>query len=286
MSFLGFLLDKKFYLHLGLSVVVSILLLFIAFNLLKVYTHHGRTYSVPNLVGMTMEQIHAQDLDATFGFNITDSIYDDNLKPGTVALQDPSPGSKAKQGRNIYITTVALAPEQTQMPNLEDLTVRQAVSSLRASGLKIRLLKYIPHRAENAVLGQYFNGDTIRAGDKIFKGSKVDLLVGLGDNSPGQVPFLIGQTISDAHDIVNMASFNVGEEYYFDDADLKHSRVYRQSPAWGSDSKLFPGGFIDLWFRSDLKYNFDSLLLVVKPDTTVVDSINLEFPEDSIFGDE
>ncbi len=286
MSFLGFLLDKKFYIQLGLSVIVSLLLLVIAFKLLKVYTHHGETYSVPNFVGLTKAEIHAKELDATFLFNTTDSIYDDNLQPGTVALQDPAPGSKVKRGRTIYITMVALSPEMTKMPNLEDLTVRQAVSSLRASGLKIRLLKYIPNRAENAVLGQYFNGDTIRAGDEILKGSKVDLLLGLGDNNPGQVPFVIGQTIADAHDILNMASFNVGEEYFFDGTDLKHSRVYRQSPGWGADNTLFPGGLINLWYRSDLKYNFDSLLLVVRPDTTVVDSINLDFPEDSITGDE
>ena len=286
MSFFGFLLKKKFYIHLGISVIVSFALLIIAFRLLSVYTHHGETFVVPNFDGLTMEEIHAQDMDVTFDFTVTDSIYDDNLRPGTVALQNPSAGSRVKQGRNIYITTVALTPEVTQMPNLEDLTVRQAVSSLRASGLKIRILKYIPNRPENAVLGQYFNGDTIRAGDEILKGSKVDLLIGLGDNSPGLVPFVIGLTVEEAHDIINMASFNVGEEFFFDDQDLRHNRVYSQSPSWASKNKLHPGAFINLWYRSDLKVNFDSLSRVVRPDTTVTDSLNLEFPEDSISGDE
>jgi beta-lactam-binding protein with PASTA domain len=286
MSFFGFLVKKKFYIHLGISVIVSFILLIIAFRLLSVYTHHGDTFIVPNFSGLTMEQIHEQDMDASFDFIITDSIYDENLHPGTVALQNPSAGSKVKEGRNIYITTVALTPEVTQMPNLEDLTARQAVSSLRACGLKIRILKYIPNRAENAVLGQYFNGDTIHAGDEILKGSKVDLMIGLGDNSPGQVPFVIGLTVEEAHDIINMASFNVGEEFFFDDQDLRHNRVYSQSPSWASENKLYPGSLINLWYRSDINVNFDSLVRMVRPDTTVIDSLNLDFPEDSISGDE
>jgi beta-lactam-binding protein with PASTA domain len=173
---------------------------------------------------------------------------------------------------------VSLTPKMSIMPELKDLTVRQAVTTLRTSGLKIRTLLFTPHFAGNSVLGQYFNGDTLLAGTEILEGSEIDLLAGLGENQISRVPFVVGLTREEARGTLQMASFNTGREHYLGQANPMHSRVYRQYPPWNIE--LFPGDSITLYFRSDLTYDFDSLLRSSNPDTAVI----LDMPVD-ILGD-
>jgi beta-lactam-binding protein with PASTA domain len=164
------------------------------------------------------------------------------------------------------------------MPELKDLTIRQAVTTLRTNGLKIREIIFIPHFAGNSVLGQYFEGDTLWAGAEILEGSEIDLLAGLGENKPARVPFVVGLTRDEARGALQMASFNTGAEHFLDKPDPLHSRVYRQYPQW--NEALYPGDSVTLYFRSDLTFDFDALLQSNNPDTAVV----IELPPD-VLGD-
>jgi beta-lactam-binding protein with PASTA domain len=166
------------------------------------------------------------------------------------------------------------------MPELKDLTVRQAVTTLRTSGLKIRKLIFTPHFAGNSVLGQYYDNDTLLAGTEILEGSEIDLFVGLGKNLLTRVPFVVGLTRDEARSSLQMASFNAGQEHYFGQADPMHSRVYRQYPQWNTE--LLPGDSITLYFRSDLNLDFDSLVRSVNPDTAVILDIPIEYLSDSL----
>jgi beta-lactam-binding protein with PASTA domain len=285
MSFLGFLVKKKFYIHLGISLILSIVLLFIVIMLLKGYTRHGDAFVVPDLEGEMYENLRDIEGAKVFNFNVTDSVYDNSLMPGSIIKQNPSPGSRAKEGRTIYLTIVSYTPKMSIMPDLKDLTVRQAVTTLRTNGLKIRKLLFVPYFAGNSVLGQYFNSDTLLSGTEILEGSEIDLVAGLGANAISRVPFVVGLTRDEARGNLQMASLNVGWEHYVDTPNPMHSRVYRQYPPWNEN--LYPGDSVTLYFRSDLGYDFDSLLKYNNPDTAVVlDSLNtimidsLEFEEE------
>ena len=285
MSFLGFLLKKKFYIHLGISVVVSLFLLLVAIMLLKGYTRHGEAFVVPDLEGQMYNDLGHIEGTNVFTYKVTDSVYDNSLMPGSIIKQNPSPGSRAKEGRTIYLTIVSYTPKMSIMPDLKDLTVRQAVTTLRTSGIKIRKLVFVPHIAGNSVLGQYYEGDTLLSGTEILEGSEIDLVAGLGSNTRSRVPFVVGLTRDEARGTLQMASFNVGGEHYIDAPNPMHSRVYRQFPPWNED--MHPGDSVILYFRSDLGYDFDSLLKYNNPDTTVVlDSLNTIMIDSSEFEEE
>jgi beta-lactam-binding protein with PASTA domain len=111
MGFLGFLLKKNFYIHLGLSVVLTILLLLLVIGLLNAYTRHGEAYVVPNLEGMVYDQIYENETNRVFNFLVTDSVFDNSLLPGSIIKQNPSAYSKAKEGRTIYLTVVSYTPK-------------------------------------------------------------------------------------------------------------------------------------------------------------------------------
>ncbi len=278
MSFLGFLFRKKFYIQLGISFIVSLFFVLIPLWILKVFTRHGDAFAMPDLKGLTMEQIIDTDYDLNFDFIITDSLYDPDLLPGSVAMQKPSAGSMVKKGRNVYVTLVSVMPEMTVMPDLKDLTIRQAVSALKSSGLKSGRLTYIQHIAENSVLGQYYNGDTIYSGTVLLKGSVIDLVVGLGENHVLRPPFLIGLRAEEAREKLHMASFNLGQQILSDTYDPVHSRVFQQSPEW--DTLVPMGTMVDLWYRSDLNFNFERLVQMINPDSTRMDTLSVEELED------
>lgn len=278
MSFLGFLTRKKFYIHLGLSIVLTIVLILILIGLMRSYTHHGEAYVIPDLTGFELHQLKNDEMYSVFNYLVTDSIYDNELLPGSVVKQNPSPGSKAKAGRTVYVTIVSYNPEKTTMPELKDLTVRQAITTLKTKGLKVKMLVYTPHFAENSVLGQFFDGDTLMAGTELLKGSEINLLVGLGSSKRTvRVPLVIGLSGEQARDAMQMAFLNIGSEHYLDQKNLLHSKVYRQYPEWNTE--LSPGDLVNLYYRSDISFNFDSLLIQMSTDSVIAPD-TFQIPDD------
>ncbi len=156
MSFFSFLRSKVFFRHTMIAVVVTIVIIWLILRMLNIYTRHGQAIAVPNFIGLSLDKIEDFASDNDLEAAIVDSVYEMSLPKGTVAMQDPLPGTKVKKNRKIYLTVVALKPEQVAMPNLVDLTLRQATSMMETYGLKIGSLTYVPDIANNAVLKQKY----------------------------------------------------------------------------------------------------------------------------------
>ena len=272
MAFFGFLAKKKFYLHFGISIAILIIIFLAIFQFLKFYTYHGDEYEVPDFYGMTLEEIKEQDITGLFEYVVIDSLYDARNKKETVVIQHPRPGSKVKEDRKIYFTVVAKMPEMVEMPDLIDLSLRQAINLLNAKGLHVNKLEYVSDFAENAVLEQLYRDEIIEQGTQLEKGSGIDLVLGLGDNRRVPVPFLIGLNYQEAVDAINRASFNVGNVNYLDGKDILHSKVYQQRPDWNEETKLYRGQKISIRLRSDEFFDFEALIQKYKPDTTSLDT--------------
>ena len=54
---------------------------------------------------------------------------------------------------------------------------------------------------------------------------------------------------------------------FIDCADSSEARVFRQSPSSAEKSILKPGDKIDLWYKSNKKFDFDKHLKNIKKDT-------------------
>ena len=270
-----FLISKTFILNLAIATVVILLLFFLLTRYLKVFTHHGEELTVPDFSGYTMHEIDSLGYSENFDFFVIDSLYDDENKKGAVVLQTPQPGLRVKQGRNIYFTVVASSTEMVLAPDLKDLTLRQAINILESARLKTGKLIYKPSLYKNAVLEQYWKNDTVFPGDTIPRGSVIDLEIGSGErNYRIPVPFLIGKTREEAIYELNIASFNLGSEFYMDSIVDKNQRVYMQDPSWDSEDAWFPGDSIHLWYRSDSLFNFEDYMKTFLPDSLQVDSLN------------
>jgi eukaryotic-like serine/threonine-protein kinase len=259
MSIISFVKSKNFIFHLILSIVFGIVLLWLSLKMLENFTRHDRYIQVPSVEGMSREQAQQVLKRMNLRAVINDSIYDTSREKGSVASQNPVPGAEVKKNRAIYITTVAVMPEMVPMPDLTDLSFRQAQALLLTYGLSVGKLEYVASIARNAVLQQKFNNGTIQPGTQVEKGTRIDLVLGSGEGSSYvNVPLIIGKSREEAIRIINASSLNVGQEVFLDES-MENVRVYRQSPnTLNRKEKVAMGSTIDLYYRSVNDFNFES----------------------------
>jgi len=274
-----FLGQKKFYIHLLIAFVLMVVMLWLVLVSLDSFTRHGDVYIVPDFNGMTMKQLEEKQYDDFFTLEIIDSVYNKTMGKGEVITQSPMSGSKVKQGRHIYLTIVSEKPESVMMPNLKNLSLRQALVTLEQNDLRIGELEYVDYFAMNAVVEQLEDGQPIEPGKEILKGTVIDLQVGKGSTSVSvAIPMLIGKRKAEAEKAIHYAYLNVGNEYYLDGKDTARARVYNTDPEPLTDNTFPLGQKVDIWYKSDSLFDFDTYLENYKIDTLAVDSVLNDTP--------
>lgn len=287
MGHFQFLKQKKFYFNLLIILLLCIVLFWLAFILLDKYTRHDKVYNMPNLIGRNYKEVQ-KEYSRDFHFILIDSVYPKGQEPGSIIRQDPLPDSKVKKGRNVYYIIVAENPEQVEMPNLKNLSLRQAIGTLESKGLEIEWLQFENYFAKNAIIDQLYQGSSIEPGTIINKGSGIVLRVGKGDKAKNiAVPNLIGRSASDAKRLLHMAGLNLKEQFFEDSDSLEYQCISKMMP--GPSSPSVPAGTeITLWFRSNRKFNFDKQMdELLKEDSifnhpVIVDTL---FENDTIVND-
>lgn len=240
---------------------------------MDIFTQHGDLYIVPDFDGQTLEQLSDRGYNDYFIFEIIDSVYFESKQKGTVVLQNPLPGSKVKQGRHVYLTIVAQAPEMVTMPNLKNLSLRQALVTLESNELHVGKLEYIQYFARNAVVDQLIGDEPIEPDTELLKGTIIDLVVGKGEFEVlVPMPFLIALTQSEVRNKLHYYSLNVGREYFMDDENIEHARVYKTDPKTLTEDMLILGQPVNIWYRSDELIDFQEYLKEFEPDTLYNDS--------------
>ncbi|MCF8225597.1 MAG: PASTA domain-containing protein [Bacteroidales bacterium] len=268
MDFLRFLISKIFLKHLLLAVAISLIILLGVLVWLKFYTHHGQKISVPNLTGLTIEEVKDVVKSRKLNFHVIDSIYADEMPRGTVVKQNPKPNSKVKVRRRIFITMNAVNPEKVTMPNLVSLSLRQAMLALENSGFELGEISYRPDYAVNSVLQQNFNGSVIKEGTRIEKGTKIDLVLGMGlSNETTTIPRLGGLNLEEAKSEISRKYLNFGVATYDESVrtgdDSLRAWVYKQYPDYAFNAKVNKGTEVFIWLTADstLLPASDALLL-------------------------
>jgi eukaryotic-like serine/threonine-protein kinase len=180
MNFFRFLFSKIFLKHLLIAIGVTFVLILITLQSLSWYTKHNDYIIVPDFRGLNYKDLVGSADYKNYQFSVIDSLFDADKPKGSVLTQDPFPGAKVKKNRMVYMTITSVVPEKTTMPDLRDLTLRQAQTMLESAGLKLGKLIYIRSFDEDAVQNQLFEGKSIKAGSSINKGSVINLTVGMG----------------------------------------------------------------------------------------------------------
>lgn len=258
MKYFKFLTQRAFYIHLLIIIALIVTIIEAAFISLKGYTRHAEEIIVPDFVGLDCDSIMEAYQDE-YHFIMLDSIYSKVFSEGSIYQQDPLPNSKVKKGRNMYLVKVSEAPEKVAMPNLRNLSLRQALVSLKANGLKVSELEFVEHFAKNAIVDQKFEGKIVEPGTEIIKGSEIKLLVGYGhDDKRTHLPNLLTVKKENVKRDIIEASLNLGNEIYMDNDEEGKYKVYKMKPAYNIETLVQLGSKVDVWYRSENKFDFNS----------------------------
>jgi beta-lactam-binding protein with PASTA domain len=198
MSILRQITHRPLWFNMLVAILLAIVLFLLFVLSLKLLTHHGRSRTVPSVVGKTYAEASAILEKEGFDIEIQDSIFVDTLKPTVILKQVPEPDAVVKVNRLVYLTVNRSVPPMVDMPNLIGYSYRNAELSLQNVGLGIQDTIYKSDFARNSVLDMLYQGQSIKAGTKIQMGQKISLVLGSGVgelqfNVPNIVGLLYGE---------------------------------------------------------------------------------------------
>lgn len=179
--FFNFLKSKVLLINLGLAVLAIILLTFAALQWLKSSTNHGEFVEVPDLSKMSVMDMRKVIENADLRYEVVDSAnFNPEYPRFSIIEQNPPAGNKVKQNRKIYVTVNPSGYKKVTVPNIIQVTQRNATSMLRAVGLDVQRVTYIDQLGKDMVYYVKYKGKRINEGDKLPKTSKVELVCGNG----------------------------------------------------------------------------------------------------------
>lgn len=228
---------RKFIL---LNVLAALILLSIIGTIvilsLNNYTKHGEYIVVPAFNDLTPEEAEEVAAHYNLRINVIDSLYDEEIKPGTILEQYPSAGSQVKDNRMVHLTINAQSPEKVAFPNLQNAAYRQTLQTIESKGFNVGDITFAPSEFRNLVLGLTYNGQEITPGTLLHKGSKIGIILGDGNSSDNTVsiPLLVGKKLKDAINTAQNAYLNIGQiipdASIKTKADMAQALVYKQNP--------------------------------------------------------
>ena len=203
-------------------ILLSVIFVWSGMKFLDLWTHHGEETIVPEIKRMTYDQAMEVLEKADLNIEITDSIYDQTLPPGTIIEYTPKAGSVVKPGRKIYVTITAFSPKQVtiSMPII-GVSSRQAISYLNALGITGIKIVHVPSRYPDLVEGAKCDGHPISIGSVISVNSSVVLEVGSEMDESGSTDYSSGYEYgSEGHSDGSSEDLSSDEvEDYFSDFD-------------------------------------------------------------------
>ena len=241
--------------NLLLSVVVVALVVIIVVIGLRKYTQHGVEVLVPNITELYVEEakiiLEAEGLH----IEVIDSTYSNKVPLGTIVEQNPKANSHVKHGRSIYVIKNANFRKPVTLPELRDVTLRQAQASLSALGLVIDSIIYEPSAYRDLILGIRKDSVPILAGTVLEVGTPIELIVGQGQGTNNvEIPNVLGKTLEEARSWLMAHSLTVGIVSY-DIPPTEENKaqyiVYSQTPVSGT--LVVEGNSVNLKLSTDIE---------------------------------
>ncbi|MBP8238337.1 MAG: PASTA domain-containing protein [Saprospiraceae bacterium] len=242
---------------LGLAafVVVGLLLLQLA---LRLYTRHSESVQVHDYVGMTLNEAISKARSRNFRIVVTDSIFKVDARPNIVLEQSPSPLSRVKERRRIYLTVTKTTPDMVALPdmvgsyNYDQYSRKLAWVNVRS---KVRERKFDEKLEENTILHFFYDGKQyserdVRNGLKVPMGATLEFVVTERLTGMVAVPDLVCKTYEEALFIITSFNLNIGT-IHGDGPGSDQFYIWKQEPAFAPGVTLSPGRQIDLYLAPE-----------------------------------
>ena len=248
-----FITSKPLWINILAAIALIFILLFVFLLSLDFFTRHGKTLTIPSVTNISFADAEKILKAQGFDIEIQDSVYVDTAAPLSVVRQFPEAESVVKQNRTVYLTINRAIAPSIEMPNLEGMSFRTALITLKQYGLKLKDTVFKPDFAKNSVLEQQYNDERIKPGTKLAMGSSIRLVLGSGlGQDEFNVPDLFSLSLAEAKTVLESEGLSTGAVVPDPDVrDTVNAFVYRQSPEKLTYDKrinrIRPGQTIDVW---------------------------------------
>ena len=184
MKILKFFLSKSFLKNIFYITLLTSLSVFFSFFILKLITQHNYYLEVPNLVGFEISKANRfieLSEASSLKIEVLDSAkFNPNYPPLTIMEQFPTANKEVKKGRKIYITLNPVGFKKIKIPNVIQITLRNAETLLNAVGFEVGELIYRDNIGKDMVLEMRHEGKKIQPGFALQQRKKIDLVLGNG----------------------------------------------------------------------------------------------------------
>lgn len=180
-NFFSFIKSKVFLVQLGLALLVSIILVVLSMQWLRSSTNHGEFVAVPDLSKLSVMEMREAIENAGLRYEVLDSAnYNPDYPKFSIIEQNPLAGNKVKKNRKIYVTVNPSGYKKVTIPNIIQVTQRNASSMLQAVGLEVERVTYVDELGKDMVYYIKHKGKNVSPGDKLPKTSRIELICGNG----------------------------------------------------------------------------------------------------------
>ena len=174
-------IKNPFVWNLLLMIVVGCALIYGTLAWLDYYTRHNEAVIVPDVKGLSMNEAKSFFDNTGLRYNVIDSVFSNDVNPGAIVEVVPEPGSKVKEGRIVFVTINALTAQMAIIPEVADLSFRQAYALLRSLGFKNIEVKFVPGDYKDLAVGVERNAQMINRGERVPLASTLTLIISNGE---------------------------------------------------------------------------------------------------------
>jgi len=181
-------------------VLVILLVIVLVFGIswwLNVYTQHGKSVEIPNVKNLKLELAKPLFEANNLYYQVIDSTYNKMVSPGTIIETIPPVGSKVKKGRTIYIRLNSYSAGMISVPDVRDVSQRQATAMLKALGFEKINTRWVDGQYQDLVMGLEYRGRMLQIKDKVPADAVLTLLVSLGSNTDEPMDSLSNTSVQD-----------------------------------------------------------------------------------------
>lgn len=177
------IIKHPFVINIGIAIVLTLVLIWGALKGLDIYTQHGQAVVVPDVKGLSLQEAETFFQNNGLSYSVIDSVHSKSVKPGSIVEVSPEAGSKVKEGRIIYVTINAFSAQTASIPDVTDMSFRQAQALLAAQGFTSIEIAYVQGQYKDLAIGVEANGRRLNEGDKVPLTTPLLLKVSSGDSS-------------------------------------------------------------------------------------------------------
>lgn len=200
--------SKSLYLKIaGFFAGCALILFLLDVWVMPAYTNYDEGVTVPDVSRLSLAE--AESLLTSYGlrYEVTDRRSNAAFPANYVIDQTPSPAEIVKPNRKVYLTVNTVSNPTVVVPEVLNLSLRNARIQLQNYGLELGAVSFESSRFKSSVLRQ-----SIAPGDTVAKGTVVDLTVsdGLGERMV-EIPEIVGLPLTEAQQKLREAGLRAGE---------------------------------------------------------------------------